>query len=55
MIKLNVGFFYSVDYDWLKMNKNSHLLVWTLLGRPTRRWEDNIRMDLRDIVWEGVH
>jgi hypothetical protein len=25
------------------------------LGIPTRRWEDNIRMDLREIKWEGVH
>jgi hypothetical protein len=24
------------------------------LGRPGRRWEDNIRMDLREIEWEGV-
>jgi hypothetical protein len=24
------------------------------LGRPRHRWEDNIRMDLRGIVWEGV-
>jgi hypothetical protein len=24
------------------------------LGRPTLRWEDNIRMDLREIGWEGV-
>jgi hypothetical protein len=24
------------------------------LGRPRRRWEDNIRMDLREIDWEGV-
>jgi hypothetical protein len=23
-------------------------------GRPRRRWEDNIRKDLRDIIWEGV-
>jgi hypothetical protein len=22
-------------------------------GRPRHRWEDNIRMDLREIVWEG--
>jgi hypothetical protein len=22
-----------------------------LRGRPRRRWEDNIRMDLRDIGW----
>jgi hypothetical protein len=25
-----------------------------LLGRPKRRWEGGIRMDLRDIDWEGV-
>jgi hypothetical protein len=23
------------------------------LGRPRRRWEDNIRMDLREIGWGG--
>jgi hypothetical protein len=24
------------------------------LGRPRRRWKDNIRMDVREIVWVGV-
>jgi hypothetical protein len=24
------------------------------LGRPTRRWVDNIRMDLVDVGWDGV-
>jgi hypothetical protein len=24
------------------------------LGRPRRRWENNIRMDLREIAREGV-
>jgi hypothetical protein len=24
------------------------------LGRPRCRWEDNIRMDVREIGWEGV-
>jgi hypothetical protein len=24
------------------------------LGRHRRRWEDNIRMDLRETGWEGV-
>jgi hypothetical protein len=24
------------------------------LGRPRHIWEDNIRMDLREIGWEGV-
>jgi hypothetical protein len=23
-------------------------------GRPRHRWKDNIRMDLREIWWEGV-
>jgi hypothetical protein len=25
------------------------------LGRPKHRWEDNIRMDLREIGWQGVN
>jgi hypothetical protein len=24
------------------------------LGRPRRRWEDNIRIDLREVGWENV-
>jgi hypothetical protein len=24
------------------------------LGRPRRRWGDNIKMDLREIGWDGV-
>jgi hypothetical protein len=24
------------------------------LGRPTCRWVDNIKMDLREIGWDGV-
>jgi hypothetical protein len=24
------------------------------LGRPSNRWEDSIRMDLREVGWEGV-
>ena len=24
------------------------------LGRPRRRWEDNIKMDLKEIGWEDV-
>jgi hypothetical protein len=23
-------------------------------GRPRHRWKDNVRMDLREIGWEGV-
>jgi hypothetical protein len=26
----------------------------TPLGRPSGRWVDNIKMDLREIGWEGV-
>jgi hypothetical protein len=25
------------------------------LGRPGRRWEDNIRMDLKEIEWGGMN
>jgi hypothetical protein len=24
------------------------------LGRPTRRWVDNIKMDIREIGWDGM-
>ena len=24
------------------------------LGKPTHRWEDNIKMDLREVVYEGM-
>jgi hypothetical protein len=24
------------------------------LGRPRRKWEDNIKMDLREVVWGGI-
>jgi hypothetical protein len=24
------------------------------LGRPRRKWEDNIKMDVRDIGWDGI-
>jgi hypothetical protein len=26
----------------------------TLLGRPGRKWEDNIKMGLREIGWGGM-
>jgi hypothetical protein len=25
-----------------------------LLGRPRRRWEDNIGMDIQEVGWEGA-
>jgi hypothetical protein len=24
------------------------------LGRPRRRWEDNIKLDLKDMGWDGM-
>jgi hypothetical protein len=24
------------------------------LGRPRRRWEDNMKMDLQEVVWKGM-
>jgi len=26
----------------------------SLIWRPTRRWVDNIRLDLREMEWEGL-
>jgi hypothetical protein len=35
--------------------RNAYILVGKPpLGRPRHRWEDNIRMNLREIEWEGV-
>ena len=36
------------------------ILVWKpevkrLLGIPRHRWEDNIKMGLKELGWEGVH
>jgi hypothetical protein len=25
------------------------------MGRPRRRWMDNIKMDLKEIGWDGIH
>jgi len=42
-----------------RMRNVYKILVWKQegkrpLGRPRCRWEDNIRMDLREVLWEGV-
>jgi hypothetical protein len=26
-----------------------------LLGRPRHKWEDNIKIELREIGWSGIH
>jgi hypothetical protein len=28
--------------------------IFMVEGRPGRTWKDNIRMNLREVVWEGV-
>jgi hypothetical protein len=40
--------FYHLTLFWLL------LVVSIPLGRPRRRWVDNIKMDLREIGWDGV-
>jgi hypothetical protein len=42
---------------WEKRNEYRILLPEgkTPLGRPRRRWVDNIKMDLREIGWDGVN
>jgi hypothetical protein len=39
------------EYDRVLMGKPEGK---TPLGRPRRRWEDGIRMDLREIGWRSV-
>jgi hypothetical protein len=41
------------------IRKQSNILDWKRggkrpLGRPRRGWEDNTKMDVREIRWEGV-
>jgi hypothetical protein len=40
--KMNIG------YWWENQEEER------LLGRPRRRWVDNIKMDLREIGWDGM-
>jgi hypothetical protein len=41
--------------------RNAYRILWESqkereqLGRPRRRWVDNIKMDLREIGWYGMH
>jgi hypothetical protein len=36
--------------------RNSYsILVGKPLGRPRRRWKDNIKVDVKEVEWEGVH
>jgi hypothetical protein len=37
-----------IGYWWGSQKEGDHL------GRPRRRWVDNIKMDLREIGWDGV-
>ena len=54
---------YNSDHDVNSETRNKktvkfgthlfYLYLYFLLGRPIRRWEDNIEMDLRELVWEA--
>jgi len=33
---------------WVNLRERGYL------GRYRRRWEDNIEMDIKEIIWEGV-
>jgi hypothetical protein len=50
--------FTTVTYNYQKMNAYRILVGKPEgkrpLGRPRRMWVDNIKMDLRDIGWDGV-
>jgi hypothetical protein len=37
-----------IGYSWESQKESDHL------GRPRRRWVDNIKIDLREIGWDGV-
>jgi hypothetical protein len=52
---------YSFTYPARSMNdsderciQNSSLKGRDHLGRPRRRWEDNIKMDLKEVGWESM-
>jgi hypothetical protein len=38
----------QIEYWWESQKEIDQL------GRPRRRWVDNIKMDLREIVWAGM-
>jgi len=35
--------------------RNGQPEVKALLARPTRCWEDNIKIDLKETGWQGMH
>jgi hypothetical protein len=44
---------------WIREKRNAYRVVGKPegkrpLGRPRRRWVDNIKMDLREIVWDAM-
>jgi hypothetical protein len=44
----------------MEQNRNAYRILVGMperkrpLGRPGRRWEDNIKLDLREIGWGGI-
>jgi hypothetical protein len=41
-------------YKILTGKPPAHLRLGLPLGRPRRRWVDNIKIDLREIEWDGM-
>jgi hypothetical protein len=46
-------------HEWGRRGMHNRILVGKPegkrpLGRPRRRWVDNIKIDLREIEWDGV-
>jgi len=40
--------------------RNSYVSIWKIegkrpLGKPRHRWEDNIKMNFKELVFEGVN
>jgi hypothetical protein len=45
-LELNFAYIKYVVYTFVKVRRP--------LGRPRRRWVENIKMDLREIEWDGI-
>jgi hypothetical protein len=48
-----------MQHEWGKKRNTYRILVGNPkgkkpLGRPRRRWVDNMKMDLREIGWDGM-
>jgi hypothetical protein len=53
-MKQDTVHFNSVTYVNGRDEKLVKFLLKNLVGRPWRRWEDNIKINLGEIGWEGL-